>query len=340
MASQTITERGVASRPQNPTRTGYNFDNWYTDAARTQAYNFATPVTANLTLYAKWSAATQTVTFDYNNGTPSQSQQVNYNTPITRPATPARADYRFDNWYADAALTMPYDFSAPVTSDITIYAKWIRQYTVTFATNGGSNVPSQTLDEGRLAVIPSVPNRAGYKFENWYSDAALTQLYDFNRAITSEATLYAKWNQNTYTAVGVSDSSIIPDASLTASGFWAGGEASKGRLNDPGNGWGVNTNNANQWWQVDLGAPMEIGKLAIQSRVVAPDRWISTFKILYGDTPTALREYNGGEILTGNDALGQIKEIELIPFTARYVRINPITYATYPVGKFEFYKVN
>jgi len=69
-------------------------------------------------------------------------------------------------------------------------------YTVEFNSNGGTQVASQTIVSGDKASEPSAPTRTGYTFAGWYSDSALTSVYNFSNAITSNIILYAKWNQN------------------------------------------------------------------------------------------------------------------------------------------------
>ena len=56
-SAQTVNYGGKASKPADPTATGYTFGGWYTDSACTKAYNFNTAVTANVSLYAKWTVA-------------------------------------------------------------------------------------------------------------------------------------------------------------------------------------------------------------------------------------------------------------------------------------------
>lgn len=68
-------------------------------------------------------------------------------------------------------------------------------YMVTFDTDGGSEVPSQTVAYGGLAIEPTAPTKDGYTFDNWYKDAELTTLFDFmTETITANTTIYAKWN--------------------------------------------------------------------------------------------------------------------------------------------------
>ncbi len=68
-------------------------------------------------------------------------------------------------------------------------------FDVVFNTNGGSSVSSQQVTEGGKATLPTAPTKAGYTFEGWYTDAALTEAYDFNSAVAADVTLYAKWTE-------------------------------------------------------------------------------------------------------------------------------------------------
>lgn len=66
-------------------------------------------------------------------------------------------------------------------------------YTVSFESNGGTPVASQTVLAGQTAVRPADPVKTGYALEGWYLDAALTQAYDFNLPVNQNLILYAKW---------------------------------------------------------------------------------------------------------------------------------------------------
>ena len=123
--AQTVEQGSTATRPADPTATGWTFGGWYREAACTNAYDFSTPVTADLTLYAKWTPITRTVRFDANgHGTAPASQMVAYGGTATRPADPTAEGWTFGGWYTEAACTNVYDFSTPVTVNITLYAKW------------------------------------------------------------------------------------------------------------------------------------------------------------------------------------------------------------------------
>lgn len=67
------------------------------------------------------------------------------------------------------------------------------EYTVTFDSDGGSDVPSQEVLSGRKAVEPKEPTKADKTFGGWYSDDLLTTAYDFDTPVRASITLYAKW---------------------------------------------------------------------------------------------------------------------------------------------------
>lgn len=81
--------------------------------------------------------------------------------------------------------------------------KWARRdntatevtYKVEFNTNGGSKLKSQTVKDGEKVSEPSVPQKEGYIFKGWYIDNDFTKVYDFTKKVTSDLTLYAKWEK-------------------------------------------------------------------------------------------------------------------------------------------------
>ena len=66
-------------------------------------------------------------------------------------------------------------------------------YTVTFETNGGSPVASQTLEPGADIVVPGDPVKENFKFAGWYSDEKFSSEYRFGKMPSSDLTLYALW---------------------------------------------------------------------------------------------------------------------------------------------------
>ncbi|GGL61789.1 InlB B-repeat-containing protein [Sporolactobacillus putidus] len=200
VSDQTVNYGDQASQPSDPARTGYTFAGWYTDINLTKVYDFGTKITADTQLYAKWTVNRYTVSFDSNGGSAVGDQTVNYGDQASQPSDPARTGYTFAGWYADSSLTKVFDFSAKITADTQLYAKWtVNSYTVSFDSNGGSAVGGQTVNYGDQATQPSDPARAGYTFAGWYADSNLTKVFDFSTKITADTQLYAKWTINRYT---------------------------------------------------------------------------------------------------------------------------------------------
>jgi uncharacterized repeat protein (TIGR02543 family) len=203
VASQSVNYGSTATAPASPTLTGYAFAGWYADAGYATAWNFSTNlVTGNVTIYAKWTINQYTVTFNSEGGSAVASQSVNYGSTATAPASPTLTGYAFAGWYADAGYATAWNFSTNlVTGNVTIYAKWtINQYTVTFNSEGGSAVASQSVNYGSMATAPPDPTLTGYTFAGWYADVGLTTAWNFSaNLVTGDVTVYAKWTINQYT---------------------------------------------------------------------------------------------------------------------------------------------
>ena len=149
----------------------------------------------------------QVVWFDTNGGSSIAPEAVAYDTPATRPADPTRPGYIFEGWFIDPALTIPYDFSTPVTSNITLYAKWeqiippIDYFSVTYHANGGigSHVDTHVADGSSYTVLTAEEagiSRAGYTFVGWNSitDGSGTWYMPGEIiTISGDLALYAQW---------------------------------------------------------------------------------------------------------------------------------------------------
>jgi uncharacterized repeat protein (TIGR02543 family) len=118
-AVATVNYGTKVSKPADPIKTGFAFAGWYNGST---AYDFNKVVTANLTLTAKWTQITCTVAFDSQGGTAKAAAKVNYGAKVSKPAlNPIKIGSTFVGWYLNG---IPYDFNAPVTSDITLKAVW------------------------------------------------------------------------------------------------------------------------------------------------------------------------------------------------------------------------
>ena len=69
------------------------------------------------------------------------------------------------------------------------------RYSISFETNGGSKVESQSVIKNNTVKEPAAPTREGFDFAGWYSDKALKEEYDFSEKVTGRLTLYAAWEE-------------------------------------------------------------------------------------------------------------------------------------------------
>ena len=160
-AKQVLPSGTLATRPDAPAATpGYTFGGW--NKADGTAWDYASDkVTDNITLYAKWAANTYTITFDNAGGSEIAPITQDYGTVITAPEAPTREGYTFIGWDKEIPTTMP-------AENMTVTAQWeINQYTITFDTNGGSEIAPITQDYGTVITAPEAPTREGYTFIGW-----------------------------------------------------------------------------------------------------------------------------------------------------------------------------
>ena len=177
-----------ATLPTDVTRTGYTFKGWYDNKALA-----GSPVTAisntetgNKEYWAKWEINQYTVTVKPENGEADITITQDYDTPIIAPADPTREGYQFNGWDKAIPATMP-------AGDMTITAQWrINQYTITFDTDGGSEIAPITQDYGTQIAAPEAPTRKGYTFKGWDKEIPETMPAE-------NITVKAQWEINQYT---------------------------------------------------------------------------------------------------------------------------------------------
>lgn len=201
-AQSVVPGRRVVEPIDRPTREGYTFISWCTDAACQKVYDFNTPVFESFTLYAKWATVTHTVSFDSNGGSPVDTQTVEHGGTVDRPQNPTRDDV-FVGWYdADGKA---YDFNSIVTSDLTLTARWaatpsVEEALVVFDSNGGSEIPATTVTKDSPVQRPmDPPTRESCSFDGWFTAADGGKRYDFDLPVTENLVLYARWVPQQYT---------------------------------------------------------------------------------------------------------------------------------------------
>lgn len=189
-----------------PTLAHYTFDGWYTSLAGNTQVKVDTVCSQVDTqiLYAHWTPATYTVTYDANGGTVSSaSKVVTYDKTYGSLAKPTWSRHEFLGWYtaADGGELVTAESLVTTSQDFTLYAHWAgSQYIVTFNSNGGSiTVYNLTVRaDASYGELP-VPTKAGYYFNGWFTQAeGGTQITATDTvSVSASYTVYAHWTIKT-----------------------------------------------------------------------------------------------------------------------------------------------
>lgn len=187
ISEQTVTPVVVLKKPE-PTRSGYQFDGWYTEPECITEFN-EDEHSEDLTVYAKW-LKIHTITFETDGGTKIEPIQTVSDT-IEMPKDPIKFRHEFGGWFSDEDCSIPFDGTG-ITGDMTVYAKWTYAHEISFETNGGEAIdPIYTVNG-----VESVPDavRVGYRFDGWFTDEELTNKFDCTN-VTEDIKVYAAWTR-------------------------------------------------------------------------------------------------------------------------------------------------
>ena len=207
----TVYEGEKVKKPENPSRPGYAFADWYREVGTVNPWDFETDlVIDNITLYAKWNVVEPTkFTVSFHTGDNAiafEPQVIDEGGKVKKPETPTRAGYNFADWFKETAFVNMWDFENDVVhADITLYAKWDeipvpKEVTVTFHVgNFPATVEPQIVLPGEKISMPEEVERNGFTFDAWYKDEETINKWDFeNDVVNNHITLYAKWIMNDY----------------------------------------------------------------------------------------------------------------------------------------------
>jgi uncharacterized repeat protein (TIGR02543 family) len=206
IASQTVEYGNQVIEPTNPVSVTQEFLGWSTTRNNsTGFYDFSTPVTEDLVLYAISAPISYGIIFDLNGepGTPPNSQVALVGEKVDEPTPPVSNTKDFIGWSTTSDNSAGiYNFDDVVTSDLTLYAIWTpKTYNVSFDTNGFITDPiaSQTVEYGNQVVEPTNPVSVTQEFLGWSTTSDnSTGFYNFDDIVTSDLTLYAIWTPKTY----------------------------------------------------------------------------------------------------------------------------------------------
>ena len=237
VASQNVNAGEKLTEPSTPTKEGFTFDGWYEDSTFSKKFDFNTPITDNMTLYAKWIENKYTLTFDANGGSGEMTPIADLTGEYTIPANGFTAPdgKKFKGW----SLTKDGEIVTKVTmdKDVKVYAIWeaipVTTYTVTFDANGGSGEMTSVTDLTGEYTLPANGFTApdGKKFKGW----SLTKDGEIVTKVTmdKDVKVYAIWEAipvTTYTVTfdangGSGEMTSVTDLTgeytLPANGFTA-----------------------------------------------------------------------------------------------------------------------
>lgn len=190
VTTQTIEEGGLANVPTAPEKEDYTFMGWCVDEACMISFDFATPITDNVTLYAKFLENFK-ATFIVD-GEAVDTQSIERGKTAVEPTkAPEKDGYAFIGWYADETYTALYDFATVLEDDVSVYAYFKALHTVSFIVDG-EVFATQSIIDGEKAQEPaSTPEKDYFVFKKWCATETGTFSFDFETPIFEDTNVYA-----------------------------------------------------------------------------------------------------------------------------------------------------
>ena len=142
------------------------------------------------------STTTYTVTFNTNGGSTIESQTIKSGKTINY-VEPTKSGYIFSGWYTDTKFENAFDSLTKITDNLTLYAKWTEEITISFNSNNGSSVNDIKIAKGSSLDTLPTPTKDNYKFEGWYLDSGFNTKVTTSTTFSSSQTLYANWIEKT-----------------------------------------------------------------------------------------------------------------------------------------------
>jgi uncharacterized repeat protein (TIGR02543 family) len=186
--------------PKDPSFEGYGFMGWFIDEALTIPYEFDTMPAENVTIYAKWAKDTYRIQFMSRGGSDVEDIIAEYGSEVKAPEeAPVKEGYTFAGWFDEMTSETPYEFTTMPAKNLRLYARWtVNKYSISFETNGGSEIEAITGDYDSKVNEPKKPVKEGFAFDGWFADEELSEPFEFDTMPASDITVYAKWKKEAF----------------------------------------------------------------------------------------------------------------------------------------------
>lgn len=185
-------ERGSkVNKPSDPSKPHHTFVKWVNGDTD---YTFEETVDDDITLKAIWQEHEKvTVSFDTQGGNALAPIEIYKNETIS-PITPVKEHFTFIGWTLNGN---PFTFDTVIDANITLVATWQEheKVTVTFNSDGGSDVEAKTVYKGQSIDQPANPTKLGFKFIEWKWNNVS---YNFLDPVVANMELKAIWQKINY----------------------------------------------------------------------------------------------------------------------------------------------
>ncbi|XFA99121.1 leucine-rich repeat protein [Candidatus Izemoplasma sp. B36] len=214
---ETIQASGTSlTQPMDPVLEGYTLVGWFIDPELTTEYIFDVMPSENIMLYAKWVSSESTITFDTNGGSLIEPITQETGSVIIYPENPVKEGYTFDGWFTEPELINGYQADFMPNEDLTLYASWIENATITIYPNDGSE-PILITQAINSALEISDLSSDYFTFEGYYLEADFITLFLLDIMPEEDLNIYAKWSGSTSITIDDIVYTITPQAASITS---------------------------------------------------------------------------------------------------------------------------
>ncbi|MBQ5801653.1 MAG: InlB B-repeat-containing protein, partial [Clostridia bacterium] len=167
----------------------YTFVGWFTDKQKTKPYEGDFVFEEKTTLYSKWIAPCEVKFIPYYGGE-TQTVYCKYGATISSIEPKDREMYIFRGWFTTPVLSQEYDFSQPVTKNISLHGGWDKLYSVAFYPENGEDPVEYIVKAGEKVSAPEV-SRTHFRFEGWKSTDG--RGFSAESPVQRSVIYYAQW---------------------------------------------------------------------------------------------------------------------------------------------------